>query len=116
MRSFAAYTQSLHNWTDNHPMPTAASNGYAAASIASPLTPQGAGQTPATTIDVLMQQMVLLAAAVTQNNRAAQPRRTPASKPHKGQKQCMTHKLCYHESKDCKTPSDAHRLTGIHNG
>jgi len=115
VRSFDAYAKSLHIWTDNHPMPTAASNGYAAASIAPPQAQQGVGQTPAATIDALLQQMVLLAAAVTQTNRSTQAK-TPASKPPKGQKHCMTHKLCYHESKDCRTPNDAHRLTGIHKG
>jgi len=115
MRTFEAYSNSLHMWNDNHPMPTAASSGYAAASVASPQAPQGAAQTHAATIDALVQQMALLAAAVSQNNRGAQAKKH-VSKPLKGQKQCMTHKLCYHESKDCKTPSDAHRLTGVHNG
>jgi len=33
-RTFNEYAKNLHMWSDNHPMPTAASNGYAASSIA----------------------------------------------------------------------------------
>jgi len=115
-RTFDAYAKSLHMWTDNHPMPTAASNGYAASSIAvSAGGSMAAAHNPGTTMDVLLQQMVLLAAAVTQSNNSAHIKK-PVNKTQKGQKQCLTHKLRYHESKDCKSPNAAHRLTGIHSG